>query len=583
MEFVHGHLDQVIAIRCDQVQDSSQPRAWIESVGLIDSAWSEGHRGVSTQGADGVRAMEMADRGLVVIKFESSYGVRLDDYHPWRNGDDILKPDLRFLELPTLRLSHASSAHFAFAELVFTCPIRQILTRRIVNTRSQAQRHIEELNSDSSSSNNMSASVGSIGSQPGNAPGRVNVAPTGGASGAAAATGTNVAPTAGAAAAPGANVAPANCSRWERHFSYLLHGAEIFKANTKPFGELYDLDPQQLGEFITTVEQRSTRASWTANFQVPTNGGTFDFFKNYGRVSLADCQAFARMYVGQQNRLAQNSFQIAECLVDSLTTEARQRVRANKERYTFHKRPDGLCFLKCVIMDGAIDTVYTTLNLKEQMQNLNTMMVRVVDNNVIKFNTEVTKNLKHARSVGTTRRDPSRQSNVPGLHQQTIRRVCGWRYQFHGGAVDGQGRQQIQTVGQRGGSLDASKRGTATNCGTYGGSSWNAGQSKTTLVATTHREGFKPGPTNKSGKGRQREYAAWKLQAPKESEPKVKQHSGRTYHWCPHHKLWTAHKPADCTRGGTAPTPDPPRTVRSLQATTVAALVAGMDDESWSE
>eukprot|EP00980_Cylindrotheca_fusiformis_P022471 scaffold9344_cov59-Cylindrotheca_fusiformis.AAC.1 len=74
---------------CDHVQDSRQPRAWIESVGLIDSAWSEGHRGVSTQGADGVRAMEMADRGLIVIKFESSYGVRLDDYHPWRNGDDI--------------------------------------------------------------------------------------------------------------------------------------------------------------------------------------------------------------------------------------------------------------------------------------------------------------------------------------------------------------------------------------------------------------------------------------------------------------------------------------------------------------
>eukprot|EP00980_Cylindrotheca_fusiformis_P008444 scaffold1786_cov138-Cylindrotheca_fusiformis.AAC.2 len=76
---------------CDHgVQDSSQPRAWIESVGLIDSAWSEGHRGVSTQGADGVRAMEMADRGLAVIKFESSYGVRLDDYHPWQNGDDIV-------------------------------------------------------------------------------------------------------------------------------------------------------------------------------------------------------------------------------------------------------------------------------------------------------------------------------------------------------------------------------------------------------------------------------------------------------------------------------------------------------------
>eukprot|EP00980_Cylindrotheca_fusiformis_P020391 scaffold7414_cov116-Cylindrotheca_fusiformis.AAC.1 len=42
--------------------------------------------------------MEMADRGLVVIKFESSYGVRLDDYHHWRNGDDNRMTNLRTRE-----------------------------------------------------------------------------------------------------------------------------------------------------------------------------------------------------------------------------------------------------------------------------------------------------------------------------------------------------------------------------------------------------------------------------------------------------------------------------------------------------
>eukprot|EP00980_Cylindrotheca_fusiformis_P008479 scaffold1794_cov107-Cylindrotheca_fusiformis.AAC.6 len=42
-----------------------------------------------------VRTMKMADRGLVVIKFESSYGVRLDDYQRWRKRRSRCLTNLR--------------------------------------------------------------------------------------------------------------------------------------------------------------------------------------------------------------------------------------------------------------------------------------------------------------------------------------------------------------------------------------------------------------------------------------------------------------------------------------------------------
>eukprot|EP00980_Cylindrotheca_fusiformis_P019193 scaffold6521_cov93-Cylindrotheca_fusiformis.AAC.1 len=425
----------------------------------------------------------------------------------------------------------------------------------------------------------MSASVGSIGSQPGNAPG-ANVAPTGGATGAATATGANVAPTAGAtgaAVAPGANVAPtapvgnvafptfslapANSNTQILDYD-TKHGAEIFKANTKPFGELYDLDPQQLGEFITTVEQRSTRASWTANFQVPTNGGTFDFFENYGRVSLADCQAFARTYVGQRGA--------TEPIGSELLPNCGMLGRFSH---------DGGGPTESQSQQGEVHVPQATrwaVFPEEQMQNLNTMMVRV-DNDVIKFNTEVT-NLKHA--LLARRETPVDSDMVLNL--------------FHGYRAAGDRTFLAYINKQFDEYVDGDTNFTAVQLMAKADNKYKqlvkedlwmhpSAEQQQIVALTAALAGMRDNPKN-SGKGKQREYAAWKLQAPKESEPKVKQHSGRTYYWCPHHKLWTAHKPADCTRGGTAPTPDPPRTVRSLQATTLAALVAGMDEsESWSE
>jgi hypothetical protein len=40
---------------------------------------------------------------------------------------------------------------------------------------------------------------------------------------------------------------------------------------------------------------------------------------------------------------------------------------------------------------------------------------------------------------------------------------------------------------------------------------------------------------------------AWKAIAPKNGEPHAKTVGKLTFHWCPHHGFWTAHKPSDCT------------------------------------
>jgi len=59
----------------------------------------------------------------------------------------------------------------------------------------------------------------------------------------------------------------------------------------------------------------------------------------------------------------------------------------------------------------------------------------------------------------------------------------------------------------------------------------------------------------------------WKLQPPNKGDPKTKTVKDKISHWCPHHKLWTKHKPEECMKR-----PDT-ETEGSLKATGLTALV----------
>ena len=55
----------------------------------------------------------------------------------------------------------------------------------------------------------------------------------------------------------------------------------------------------------------------------------------------------------------------------------------------------------------------------------------------------------------------------------------------------------------------------------------------------------------KKGKGKKGNQAdkykwAWKKVTPCKGMKKTKQVSGKTYHWCTKHKLWTLHTPEEC-------------------------------------
>jgi hypothetical protein len=81
---------------------------------------------------------------------------------------------------------------------------------------------------------------------------------------------------------------------------------------------------------------------------------------------------------------------------------------------------------------------------------------------------------------------------------------------------------------------------------------------------------------------------AWKAAAPKAGAP-VSQTVGKTvYHWCPHHRFWTVHKPEECTLAKNAPAGPPaatnqPTTPRRMTFAEAAAALVEDDVKQESE
>jgi hypothetical protein len=61
------------------------------------------------------------------------------------------------------------------------------------------------------------------------------------------------------------------------------------------------------------------------------------------------------------------------------------------------------------------------------------------------------------------------------------------------------------------------------------------------------------GERNEDGSRRWTGKMAWKGNKPKDGEASSKNVGDITYHWCPHHGFWTAHKPSECTLATNGP------------------------------
>jgi hypothetical protein len=184
-------------------------------------------------------------------------------------------------------------------------------------------------------------------------------------------------------------------------------GAEIFKNAVRPLDIQFDCQSENLRVFLALLHDRAIVNGWGRILDVTEDardplGITKNLLEEFMTLSLTQVQDHATTYVNQQSRSAQDSMQIYQCIMSSLTAKA--KVLPHTEDYTVANQVSGTCLLKLLIGLATNDTNARTI--RKRLSSLDIYM-RSINSDVEKFNLHVHNQLYLLKAHG--------ESNTPDL------------------------------------------------------------------------------------------------------------------------------------------------------------------------
>ena len=111
--------------------------------------------------------------------------------------------------------------------------------------------------------------------------------------------------------------------------------------------------------------------------------------KNYGTITYEQVIASERTYIAEQQRKAQDTYMLYQCLMASLTSEAKKKVMIWADQYQVEidgaKYNSGVALLKIVIRESHLDTNATANQIRTKLSTLDTYII-TIDSNIGNFN-----------------------------------------------------------------------------------------------------------------------------------------------------------------------------------------------------
>ena len=293
--------------------------------------------------------------------------------------------------------------------------------------------------------------------------------------------------------------------------------------------------------------------------------------RRYGDISRNDVMTAAMQYQQAQGRDAQNASILFNFLSASITDTIRTKVNLEPERFVLQLPTqvpdittpvnDGTCFLKAIIDSTYTNTLSGASMAREELSSLDTYMKTLKKSNITKFNLYVKEKIKELEAANETTSDLI-VNLFKGYKKANDKAFRDWvkrlqedyndrKVTFHPNGIELM--EKVENY-----YLDKMRTGE-----------WGKlDEDQETILAlkaqlknmeNPKKKGKKDEKEKKSKKGSKKrgrneedkenepyEKPAWKLQAPKEGEPKKKEVEGKTYHWCTGHKEWTIHTSAAC-------------------------------------
>ena len=338
-------------------------------------------------------------------------------------------------------------------------------------------------------------------------------------------------------------------------------GQTLYANATAPLPYIFNGKESSLPAFLQAIQDRSAASGWDDIFQINIGNDAAgnpqfrDLLRHYGEITIDTVRAEAALdYIGQQNRNAQVSHQIYQCLKRSISATVTERMVTETNQFMIQDIADGPTFLMVLIQVFFVQTEAQPSLLRIKISQAY-LMIAEHEYNVDSFNTEINAYVQKLAANGEATEDlfahlTKAYKAVPDkyFHQYIVTRI-----DEHNDRTRRMTAIQFMNIAK-------SKYDELVDEGTW----LEKDNTEKQLVALTAqleqielknkklqqklKDNKKSSQSNKSSKKDQTSKNKWKWKdvAPKQGEKKTKEFEGKTYHWCKHHKKWTIHKPEDC-------------------------------------
>lgn len=352
-------------------------------------------------------------------------------------------------------------------------------------------------------------------------------------------------------------------------------GAKIFKSSTAPLPVTFDLEPESIFTFNDVLRDRCASAAWSTPLAdiltIRVEGQNFNLIDSYGEITLAQVRNHCETYVMQQSRRSQHSYQMYECLVNSLTEAARVKIAPDSDQYTIEGVRCGPLLYRYMMGKASIDSRATLSFIRENISNLDTY-ITTIGSNITTFNEYVKRqrlsltarggvthdlmtnlwkaylNASDRDFVEFVKRKKDAYDEGEDITPDSLMVMAENKYRTlvqeeRWNALSPEQTQIVALTAQLSKLKDGRVKIGKGSQGKKKGSSKN---DKSESKSESKEGGKKRGKRGRR-KGKNDEKWAWKKVPPKDGEKHEKVFNGTTYYWCHDHAMWTLTKHTDET------------------------------------
>lgn len=330
-------------------------------------------------------------------------------------------------------------------------------------------------------------------------------------------------------------------------------GRKLFEKASAPLKHDFDCTTGNLSVLLQELSDRAKTYGWydgILDIDVG-EGETINLVSNYGEITLEQVKAHVATYIKGKNRARQDSNALYLCLSNSLTPEAKKAIILHAEDYTVDGKESGPMFLKVLIRELHIDTLYTVRAIRTKLTNLDAYM-NSVNSDVRKFIMHVRELLLSLHARGETTSDLL-PNLFKGLKAAKDKKFVQYIEQKESDYDEGKGIDSHELM-----QLALNRYDARVEAGTWKAPYLDeeevvALQAEIKALRNKDKKSNKGDDEKdktkaKKGKKKRTNKPAWMEKAPGNGEPTKKTVKGEEYFWCSTHKSWGKHESKDCRK-----------------------------------